>query len=138
MLGVSIAAPLALAPGQGAVALSCTMAATTGSLRIRSVGAHAALPGQLHLLAHAGKCNLFPLRTSNETLRQPMWQSLLHYCQPPLAGALHFRTLGKHSRHGCLALIARRIKQQTKGCSSISLLLLFWHALVIMQPCGCR
>lgn len=39
--------------------LSCTMAATTGSLRIRSVGgADAALPGQLHLLAHAGKCNL--------------------------------------------------------------------------------
>jgi len=113
VLGVSIAAPLALAPGQGAV-LSCTMAATTGSLRIRSVGAHAALPGQLHLLAHAGKCNLddVALRTSNETLRQPTWQSLLHYCQHLLACALHFRTLGTHSRHGCLAIIARRIKQQ--------------------------
>ena len=54
VLGVSIAVPLALQPGQDFV-LSCTVSAAGGGLQIRSAAAAAPHLGQLHLTAHSGQ-----------------------------------------------------------------------------------
>lgn len=54
VLGVSIAVPLALQPGQDCV-LSCTVSTAGGGLQVRSAAVAAPHLGQLHLTAHAGQ-----------------------------------------------------------------------------------